>query len=146
MATRETLHRLVDELPESAWNEAERYLRGLQTDDPVLRALLTAPQDDEPESEKERALVQEARDEVARGELIDDLDHSSCAPTWPGLPGLSAGGASTPSAAPLMDRAAYFDGQAQPQTCAGDQVGTIGMATLPTANGETPPRAQTAHW
>jgi hypothetical protein len=50
--------------------EAERYLKGLTTDDPVLRAFLLAPLDDEPESEEERLAVEEARAELARGEGI----------------------------------------------------------------------------
>jgi hypothetical protein len=39
------------------------------TADPVLRALLDAPLDDEPETAEKRRLVQEARDELARGEV-----------------------------------------------------------------------------
>jgi hypothetical protein len=37
--------------------------------DPIRRALLTAPWDDEPETEDERQAVQETRDELARGEI-----------------------------------------------------------------------------
>jgi hypothetical protein len=43
------------------------YLRA--TTDPVLRALLEAPLDDEPETEEERQAVHEAREELARGEV-----------------------------------------------------------------------------
>ncbi|HEY7060672.1 MAG TPA: hypothetical protein VII06_04275 [Chloroflexota bacterium] len=43
-------------------------------DDPVLRAILTAPYDDEPETDEERESVRGARTEAARGELIDDAD------------------------------------------------------------------------
>ena len=70
MADKATLHRLVDALPECAYAEAERYLKGLATDDPVLRAFLLAPPDDEPETEEERLAVEEARAELARGEGI----------------------------------------------------------------------------
>ena len=73
MTTKETLHRLIDERPEAVLSEAERYLAALR-DDPVLRAILTAPVDDEPETAEERAAVAEARAEAARGELIDDTD------------------------------------------------------------------------
>ena len=66
--TRQTLHALVDELPEGAWSDAERYLTGLTTDDPVLRKFLLAPLDDEPETEEERQAVEEARAEIERGE------------------------------------------------------------------------------
>jgi hypothetical protein len=71
MTSRDTLHRLVDSLPDSALSEAERYLLALETTDPVLRAALLAPYDDEPETDEERAGVLEARTEAARGELVD---------------------------------------------------------------------------
>jgi hypothetical protein len=80
MPTRDTLHRLIDELPESELMAAERFLCYLRaTTDPVLRALLEAPLDDEPETEGERRAVQEAREELARGEVrtlaeIDQMD------------------------------------------------------------------------
>jgi hypothetical protein len=67
---RDTLHRLVDELPESELAVAERFLNYLRaTADPVLRALLEAPLDDEPETDEERRAVHEAREELARGEV-----------------------------------------------------------------------------
>lgn len=70
MPTRDSLHRLIDELPESELAAAERFLRYLHaTADPVLRALLEAPPDDEPETGEERRLVQEAREDLARGEV-----------------------------------------------------------------------------
>ena len=39
---------------------------------PVLAALRKAPLDDEPESEEERAAVEEAREAERRGEVISD--------------------------------------------------------------------------
>jgi len=70
MPTRDTLHRLIDELPESELEAAERFLQYLRTTaDPVLRALFGAPLDEEPETEEERWLVQEARDELAQGKV-----------------------------------------------------------------------------
>jgi hypothetical protein len=67
---RDTLHRLVDEFPESELAVAERFLNYLRaTADPVLRALLEAPLDDEPETDEERRAVHEAREELARGEV-----------------------------------------------------------------------------
>jgi hypothetical protein len=68
--TKESLHALVDGLPEDMWGEAERYLTGLTTDDPLLRKFLLAPLDDEPETEEERLAVEEARAEIARGETF----------------------------------------------------------------------------
>ena len=71
MATQEDLHALVDWLPECAWEEAnETMLAQLKKHDPVRYAFFTAPEDDEPETEKERAAVQEAYDAVAGGERM----------------------------------------------------------------------------
>lgn len=70
MSSKDTLHHLVDTLPDSEIDEAERYLRALQTDDPVLRTLLTAPLDDEPETDEERAAVAEAYEDVRQGRLV----------------------------------------------------------------------------
>ena len=70
MAKRDTLHRLIDELPESELAAAESFLYYLRvTADPVLRALLEARPDDEPETDEERRAVQEAREDLARGEV-----------------------------------------------------------------------------
>ena len=64
MSARDTLHRLIDELPESELATAERFPHYLRaTADPVLRTLLEAPLDEE------RQAVQEAREELARGEV-----------------------------------------------------------------------------
>jgi hypothetical protein len=75
MTTKTTLHQLIDTLPDTELEAAERYLLFLrEMADPVRRALLTAPWDDEPETEEERKAVQEARDELARRETIPDAD------------------------------------------------------------------------
>jgi hypothetical protein len=50
--TRRELHKLVDHIPEPEVASAREYLRSLV--DPVKRALLDAPTDDEPMSEHER--------------------------------------------------------------------------------------------
>ncbi len=65
MTTKEILHRLIDELPEE---RARRLLQAVQ--DRVLLSRITAPIDDEPETDEERAAVAEARVDVARGDLI----------------------------------------------------------------------------
>ncbi len=70
MTTRATLHQIIEALPESELVAAERFLAYLRDmADPVRRTLLTAPWDDEPETEDERQAVQEARNELARGEV-----------------------------------------------------------------------------
>lgn len=71
MQTRERLHRLVDELPESELHAAERYLDFLRTaGDPLLRALAAAPVDDEPLTPDDEAAIAEARAEYERGASI----------------------------------------------------------------------------
>lgn len=69
MTARERLHQIVDELPEP---DAEQILRAVEQwrDEPVSRALAAAPVDDEPETDDERAAVEEARDEVRRGDVV----------------------------------------------------------------------------
>ena len=66
--TRDELHRLVDAIPDSELASAAAALEPLV--DPVMRALLTGPIDDEPETEEERAAVAEAKAELARGEFL----------------------------------------------------------------------------
>jgi hypothetical protein len=81
MTLKERLHQLIDELPESELPTAARVLSALKaTADPVLRALLDAPWDDEPEREDERQAVQGAREELARGEV-----HTLDAELWRSL-------------------------------------------------------------
>jgi hypothetical protein len=70
MVTKERLHDLVDALDEADVATVGRILEaltGLEAEAPFYTAE-TAPLDDEPETEAERAAVAEARAEVARGE------------------------------------------------------------------------------
>ena len=91
MTIKEELHRLIDELPASEARTARRFLEYLRNvgSDPLLRALMEAPEDDEPETEEERAAVQEAREQLARGEAIADdevwrrLGHTEKRPLGP---------------------------------------------------------------
>ena len=70
--TREKLHKLIDELPESELTMTECLLKDLVngTRDPLLWKLMSAPWDDEPETEEERAAVQEAREQIAAGQVL----------------------------------------------------------------------------
>ncbi len=72
MTTREMLHRLVDELPDSELQAARRMLNYLRLtgDDRLLETLLEAPFDDEPETPEEAAAVAEAWEAVRRGEVV----------------------------------------------------------------------------
>jgi len=77
MSQRATLHRLVDSLPEDDLTTAGRLLAGLAvTADPVERALLLAPPDDEPDTDDEDGGLTEARRELARDEGVstDELE------------------------------------------------------------------------
>jgi len=58
MTAREELHRLVDYIPESEIATTQKLLRALA--DPVELAILSAEEDDEPESEDECAAVEAA--------------------------------------------------------------------------------------
>ena len=78
MTNKERLHTLVDELPEEVVRAVELFMEfalirarsgGL---DPVLRAFLSAPEDDEPLSPEEIAAIEEGRgDVVPWSEYID---------------------------------------------------------------------------
>jgi len=71
MENRQTLHTLVDELPEPELPAARRYLEYLrQTADPLQRALLAAPLDDEPLTDDDLAAIREGRREHAKGETV----------------------------------------------------------------------------
>jgi hypothetical protein len=72
MVTKERLHELVEVLPEQRRETAARVLEalaGLDEDEPLYTAE-TAPLDDEPETDEERAAVAEALEASARGEVV----------------------------------------------------------------------------
>lgn len=66
--TKEALHHLVDAIPDDGLEAARQALEPLA--DPFLLALATAPIDDEPETEEERAAVAEAYEAIERGEVF----------------------------------------------------------------------------
>lgn len=68
MLTRDQLHQIIDLLPDDAISRASAAIEDIV--DPVTRALLMAPMDDEPYTEEERAAVAEADAELARGEYL----------------------------------------------------------------------------
>lgn len=71
MENRQTLHTLVDELPEPELPAARRYLEYLrQAADPLRRALEAAPVDDEPLTAEDRTAIREGREEHAKGETV----------------------------------------------------------------------------
>jgi hypothetical protein len=66
MTAKDDIHHLVDELGEDDAREALAYLHTLG----LPAVLRNAPLDDEPETDEERAAVQESRDELERGEVV----------------------------------------------------------------------------
>jgi hypothetical protein len=75
MSMKDRLHQLVDELPEGQIAEsAEQLLEHLRDygANRLTRKLLSASIDDEPETEEERRLVQEAHDAIPAGDVIFD--------------------------------------------------------------------------
>lgn len=70
--SREDLHRLVDELPDSELNAAQRFLEFLRDRDvePVRKAIAKAPVDDEPETAEEVEGVEEAEDDIRAGRTM----------------------------------------------------------------------------
>jgi hypothetical protein len=71
MAPRDNLHRLVDTLPESELERAERVLEALrQVAEQPYRPLEEAPLDNESETHEEKVAAEEARRDVAAGRTI----------------------------------------------------------------------------
>ena len=70
ITTRQQLHRLVDQLPESEIGTAQRVLEALAalSHDPFLQMLGETPEDDEPLTAEEEALIEEGRQQLQRGE------------------------------------------------------------------------------
>lgn len=66
---RETLHDLVDRIPEGELPAAQRFLEYLAFA-AAYRAALSAPTDDEPVTESDGAAIVRARDEVRAGKVI----------------------------------------------------------------------------
>ncbi len=69
---REKLYRLVDQIPEGEVRTAERFLEYLASrdDDPLVRALMNAPDMDEPLSEEDREALEEGRRALEAGEVV----------------------------------------------------------------------------
>ena len=70
MPDRATLHRLVDDLPDQDVMAVQRFLASLQGLDPVERALLLAPPDDEPDHDDADGGLTRARREIADSESL----------------------------------------------------------------------------
>ena len=78
MVTKERLHELIEALPEAERATAARLLEalaGLEPGEPVYTPQ-TAPLDDEPETEEERATAAEGLADLAAGRVVtqDELE------------------------------------------------------------------------
>ena len=68
--TRQDLKDLIDCVPTDELIVVKRFIQYVvDMQDPVLRSLLDAPVDDEPTSESDVAMLQEAREDIAAGRL-----------------------------------------------------------------------------
>ena len=72
MTTRETLHHLIDALPERDLDMVQMLIewRHRLRDEPLLLSLATAPDDDEPTTPEEDEGAAEAREQLRRGEYL----------------------------------------------------------------------------
>jgi predicted transcriptional regulator len=68
---KERLHELVDRIPEGEVHTAERFLEYLaSSDDPLLRALMNAPEMNEPLSDADREALEEGRRALEAGDVV----------------------------------------------------------------------------
>ena len=76
MTTKEALHQLIDDLPDSVLPTAWRLLAPLRpaTASDLPPVLAEAPWDDEPETPEEALAVDEAYEGLARGEVVSHED------------------------------------------------------------------------
>jgi len=72
--SRDTLHDLVDRIPEEELPAAMRFLEYLAAS-PAYRAALSAPVDDEPVTQGDAAAIARVHEEIRAGQVVshDDL-------------------------------------------------------------------------
>lgn len=72
MTERERLRALVDNLPEQEVHVALRFVEYLREteEDPVVKALREAPPDDEPVTEEDLKVLEEAWEDVRQGRVV----------------------------------------------------------------------------
>jgi len=71
--SRDTLHNLVDRIPEEELPAAQRFLEYLAVS-PAYRAALSAAPDDEPVTEGDGAAIARAREEVRAGKVVSHAE------------------------------------------------------------------------
>ncbi|MEX2426007.1 MAG: hypothetical protein WD401_04500 [Thermomicrobiaceae bacterium] len=72
MTTRERVHQLVEQLSDDELKSAENLLKRIHDihQDPVWRAISSAPEYDEPETIAEASAVYEADEAIDRGDVV----------------------------------------------------------------------------
>ena len=73
MTTREKAQKLLEELPESELGPVLEFIAS-RGDDPVLRLLKNAPEDDEPVTDEDEAALEEAYAELDTGAPTMSVD------------------------------------------------------------------------
>jgi hypothetical protein len=71
--SRDTLHQLVDRIPEGEVSAAQRFLEYLASS-PAYRVALSAPPDDEPVTEGDVAAINRARNDIQAGRVVSHED------------------------------------------------------------------------
>ena len=71
--SRDTLHELIDRIPEEELAAARRFLEYLSVS-PAYRAALSAPPDDEPVTESDAAAISRAQEQVRAGKTVPHED------------------------------------------------------------------------
>ena len=71
--SRDTLHDLVDRIPEEELPVAQRFLEYLAVS-PAYRAALSAAPDDEPVTEADATAIARAREDIRAGKVISHDD------------------------------------------------------------------------
>jgi len=67
--SRQTLHDLVERIPEEDLKAAQRFLEYLASN-PALRAVLMAAEDDEPVTEEDAAAIRRAEAEIQASRVV----------------------------------------------------------------------------
>ncbi len=67
--SRDTLHELIDRIPENELLAAQRFLEYLASS-AAYRAAMSAPPDDEPVTEGDAQAISKARDEIRAGRTV----------------------------------------------------------------------------
>ena len=70
MSIKTDLYALIDRLGDVEAAAALAFVQGLLADGGTSHSLFAPPLDDEPETDEERAMVAEGKDDLARGDVV----------------------------------------------------------------------------